>query len=71
MGSPKRGTRVYQYRNQDGVVFWSFDKLPSAVTPSNTLTLENRVGTHFDSYLSDLRILHNYYLDDSDEDEGR
>ena len=63
-----RGARVYQYRNQDGVVFWSFDKLPT-VTHAHTLTLENRVGTHFDSYLSDLRIFHRFLLDEA-EDQG-
>lgn len=67
-----RGLRVYQYVDQDGNVFWSFEKFPSVVTHSRTLTLEDRVGTHFDNYLSELRATRKYLLDrEKDEDLGR
>lgn len=59
------GSRIYQYTNQDGVTFWSFEKLPFAVTHAHTLTLDNRVGTHFDNYLSELRILRQYLAEEA------
>lgn len=71
-GTVSRGLRIYQYVDQDGNVFWSFEKFPSVVTHSRTLTLEDRVGTHFDNYLSELRTTRKYLLDrEKDEDLGR
>lgn len=71
-GTLVRGQRVYQYVDQAGNIFWSFEKFPSVVTHSRTLTLEDRVGTHFDNYLSELRATRKYILDkEKDEDLGR
>lgn len=65
------GSRIYQYTNQDGITFWSFEKLPFAVTHSHTLTLHPRIGTHFDNFISELRILRQYLLEqDLAESEG-
>lgn len=67
-----RGLRIYQYADQDGNIFWSFTKFPNVVTHSRTLVLEDRVGTHFDNYLSELRATRKYLLDkETDEDLGR
>lgn len=46
---------MYEYTDQHGNLFWSFEKLPSLVSPSRTLTLDDRVGTHFDNYIAELR----------------
>ena len=62
-----RGNRVYEYTNQDGVTFWSFEKLPSVVTHSHTMTLGDRVGTHFDNYVAELRAVRRYLLDEEQE----
>ena len=68
MKSPKeaavtKGLRVFQYTDQDGNVFWSFEKFPSVVTPSRVMTIGDRVGTHFDNHLSELRALRRYILE--------
>jgi hypothetical protein len=68
------GSRIYQYTNQDGITFWSFEKLPFTVTHSHTLTLDPRIGTHFDNYLAELRILRQYFIEQEllkSEDDGR
>lgn len=48
--------RVYEYTNQDGQTFWSFDKMPT-VTTGHRLRLAGRVGTQFDNYINQLRVL--------------
>lgn len=64
-----RGNRIYQYTDQDGRVFWSFEKFPSIITHSRTMTLGDRVGTHFDSYLAELRATRRFLLDE-EKDKG-
>lgn len=59
-----KGRRVYEYTDQDGNVFWSFEKFPSVVKHARTLTLGDRVGTHFDSFLSELRAHRRIILED-------
>jgi hypothetical protein len=67
-----KGLRIYQYTDQDGNVFWSFEKFPSIVTPSRVMTIGDRVGTHFDNYLSELRALRRFILEDEkNENLGR
>lgn len=68
VAAPSRGRRVYEYTDQDGNVFWSFDKFPSVVTHSRTLTLGDRVGTHFDNYVAELRALRKVILEGADEE---
>lgn len=74
MDSPKeaaisKGQRIYEYTDQDGHVFWSFHRFPSVVTHSRTLSLRDRVGAHFDSYLSDLRALRRIIVEEEKEKE--
>ena len=63
-GALTKGLRMYQYTDQDGNVFWSFEKFPSVVKHARTLTLGDRVGTHFDSFLSELRAHRRVLLED-------
>lgn len=65
----ERGHRVYEYEDQNGNVFWSFVKLPSVVTHSRTMYLRDRVGTPFDSYLSDLRAIRRILVEDAKDEE--
>lgn len=67
MSSIKKGKRIYEYRDQDGNTFWSFHRYPSVVTHSRTLTIEDRVGTPFDTYLSDLRAIRRIILEEEKE----
>jgi hypothetical protein len=60
---------VYEYTNQDGVTFWSFEKLPTVVTHSHTMKMGDRVGTHFDNYLAELRALRRYLIDEETDEE--
>lgn len=74
MSSPKeaavtKGHRVYEYRDQDGNVFWSFHKFPAVVTHSRTLTLTDRVGSPFDTYLSELRAVRRVIVEEEKEKE--
>jgi len=62
-----KGLRVYQYTDQDGRIYWSFEKLPSIVTHSRSLTLGDRVGTHFDNYLAELRATRRFLLEEEKE----
>lgn len=65
----EKGHRVYEYEDQDGNVFWSFVKFPSVVTHGQKMSLRDRVGTPFDSYLSDLRAVRRIVLDEERERE--
>jgi hypothetical protein len=59
-----KGDRIYAYTNQDGDVFFSFKKMPQLVTPAQNLKLEDRVGTHFEHFVSELRAMRRYILSD-------
>lgn len=63
----QKGNRIYQYTDQDGRIFWSFEKFPGVVTHSRTLTLGDRVGTHFDNHLAELRATRRFLLDQEKE----
>lgn len=74
MGLPKeaavrKGQRVYEYVDQDGNVFWSFHRFPSVVVHSRTLTLGDRIGSHFDGFVSDLRALRRLVVEEEKEKE--
>jgi hypothetical protein len=74
MSSPKeaaisKGHRIYEYEDQDGNLFWSFHRFPSVITHSRTLTLKDRVGTHFDGYVSDLRAMRRVIVEEEKEKE--
>ena len=76
MSSPKeaasqKGQRVYEYRDQDGNVFWSFHRFPSVVTHSRTLSLQSRLGSHFDGFISELRALRRVVVEEEKEKELR
>lgn len=47
-----RALRVYEYVDEDGVVFWSFTYLPGR--SFRRLALDNPRGTHFRQHISDV-----------------
>ncbi len=51
------GQRVYEYRDDNGVVYYSFTRAPSVITPPKRLHLKSRVGTHLVNFLTRLRRL--------------
>lgn len=53
----KKRVRVYEYTNQHGQTFWSFDQLPATITTGHRLRLSDRIGTQFDHYVNQLRTL--------------
>jgi hypothetical protein len=49
------GKRVYEYTDQDGVVYYSFHKNTQRMTPRR-LVLGSRLGVHLLNFLSALRV---------------
>lgn len=64
-----KGHRIYEYTDQDGNIFWSFTRFSSVVTHSRTLRLDDRVGTPFDTYLSELRAVKRLIVEEEKEKE--
>lgn len=65
-----RKGRIYEYVNEDGVTFWSFDKLPFMVSPAQRLRIASRVGTEFGNHLFELRALRKLYDHQAPSTEG-
>ena len=53
----KSQPRIYEYLTQEGVVVWSFTKLPNLITHSQKLILDTREGVPLTQYIADLRGL--------------
>lgn len=47
-----RALRIYEYVDQEGVVFWSFTRLPGM--SMKRLSLLDHRGVHFRSHISDI-----------------
>ncbi len=47
--------RVYKYIGQDGTIYYSYSRKPKVITPSQTLTLESRLGTHLENFIPKFR----------------
>ena len=47
--------RVYEYRDAEDNVFWSFTKFSSLISPPLRLTLQSRIGVHVINFLVSLR----------------
>jgi len=60
--------RVYEYTNQDGQVFWSFERLRNPVTLNQKLVLEDLLGVFFNQYVAQLRLLQRAMLEDGYDD---
>ena len=52
-----KGSRVYEYRSDDGTVYWTFNKYVRTVLPHQNLRLQSRVGKHLINYLNELRLI--------------
>ncbi len=51
------GQRVYEYEDADGVVYYSFSKQESTISPPVRLRLKSQIGTHLVNFLVRLRRL--------------
>jgi len=51
------GQRVYEYRDDEGVVYYSFTKSQNIISPPKRLKLQGRVGVHLVQFLVRLRRL--------------
>jgi len=49
------GRRVYKYVDQDGVVYYSFYRHPTRITPARRLTLQSWLGVHLMNFLTALK----------------
>jgi hypothetical protein len=49
------GERVYEYVTEEGIKVYSFERLPSKVSPPTRLILKSRIGTHIQNFVIDLR----------------
>ena len=62
------GQRVYEYRDDDGVVYYSFTRAPGIISPPKRLKMKSRVGIHLIRFLMELRRLsESLQLDEVDE----
>lgn len=61
------GRRVYEYVDDDGVVYYSFTKQVVSLRGLTRLRLQSRVGTHITNFVTKLRILASSIVD---EDSG-
>ena len=51
------GQRVYEYRDDEGVIYYSFSKAPNIISPPKRLKMKGRIGTHLGQFLVRLRRL--------------
>ena len=49
------GQRVYEYIDDNGVVYYSFSKAQSLISPPTRLKMKNHVGTQIISFLAKFR----------------
>mgnify|MGYP003964871155 CR=1 FL=1 len=49
------GQRVYEYRDDDGTVYYSFTRSPNIISPPKRLKLQGRIGVHLVNFLTRLR----------------
>jgi len=49
--------RIYSYKGDDGVSYWSFTKKPITTTPPIRLTLQSKIGEHLVIFLTRLKRL--------------
>jgi len=49
------GQRVYEYRDDEGVVYYSFTKAPSIISPPVRLKMRDRIGTHLNLFIVRMR----------------
>ena len=63
------GQRVYEYTDDDGVIYYSFTRAANMISPPVRLRMKSRVGTHLINWLSRLRRL-NDQMQMADKDGG-
>lgn len=51
------GQRVYEYRDDEGVVYYSFTRAPNIISPPKRLRMKSKVGVHLINFLTRLRRL--------------
>jgi hypothetical protein len=63
------GQRIYEYRDDEGVVYYSFTRSQNIISPPTRLRLQGRVGTHVVQFLVRLRRMSDS-LQGSDGEDG-
>lgn len=51
------GERIYEYHDEDGVVYYSFTRARDIISAPKRLRLQGRVGLHITRFLAQLRRL--------------
>jgi len=49
------GQRVYEYQDDEGVVYYSFTKAQNIISPPKRFKMRTRIGTHLNQFLVKLR----------------
>lgn len=62
--------RVYEYKDSDGNIYWSFKKHEKTVSPPIRLVLQDRVGMLYIRFINYLRQVVSLLQMVDDEDEG-
>lgn len=50
---PNQGLRLYEYEDDDGVVFWSFTRLPEQ--SFRRIKIVDKQGQHYRRHISDIQ----------------
>lgn len=50
-----KGQRIYEYVDDDGVVYYSFTKREATLSPPVRLRRKSQIGTHLSNFISRLR----------------
>ena len=64
------GQRVYEYRDDQGVVYYSLTRAPNILSPPKRLKMQGRLGIHLARFLVSLRRLGDSFEDPEDGDAG-
>jgi len=65
------GQRIYEYRDDQGVLYYSFTRAPNIISPPKRLKMQGRIGIHLSRFVVNLRRMSELLqLAETDGDQG-
>lgn len=62
------GQRVYEYQDDQGIIYWSFSQAPNIISPPKRLQMKSRIGVHLVNFLTRLRRKSEQFQSDGGSD---